>query len=207
MVPSSARTKSVAQRPTVSVIVPTSNEEDRIDQCLLAIGAKTYPRIVDVVVADGRSTGRIRERASAHPRVKRLDNAKRLQVAGLNLALTEVSGEMIVRVDRRQFLRCGRARAATARRYAASLSARQLAAPALVAGLLSPWRRPFAAGYALLISARATAEVRRDPPAAAVLLAVLPTMYLSWGLGFLMGIPKAPRLAEAMDHATVGHMR
>jgi cellulose synthase/poly-beta-1,6-N-acetylglucosamine synthase-like glycosyltransferase len=123
MAPSSARTKSVVQRPTVSVIVPTSNEEDRIDQCLLAIGAKTYPRIVDVVVADGRSTGRTRERASAHPRVKRLDNAKRLQVAGPHLALTEASGEVIVRVDRQQFLRYGRARATTARRPPLTMAA------------------------------------------------------------------------------------
>jgi succinoglycan biosynthesis protein ExoA len=303
-----------SENPTVSVIVPVLNEEAHIGACLDAIRAQTYPDIIEVLVADGGSTDRTREIAARYPRVRVLDNPRRLQAGGLNVGLAEALGEVTVRIDghtivswdyvahcvaslqltgaamvggmmvplrrgdwvqrgvavamasrlgagpsrfhvggaagwvdtvylgcyrtdlaRRvggydialvpnedaefaqrisrlggvwfdpairasyvprshlsavalQFLRYGRARAATVRRHPRSLAPRQLMAPLLVLGLLSSWRRPVALAYATVVSVRAAAEVRRDPSAAAGLLLVLPTMHLPWGAGFLAGL-------------------
>ena len=41
---------------TVSVIVPVRNEEDRIAATLESIRTQTYGDIIEVLVADGRST-------------------------------------------------------------------------------------------------------------------------------------------------------
>jgi succinoglycan biosynthesis protein ExoA len=85
----------------------------------------------------------------------------------------------------RQFYRYGQGRARTARRHPASLHVRQLAAPALVAGLLSPNRRKVALAYGALVLARTGAFAFRDRRAAPSFLATLPTMHLAWGVGFL----------------------
>jgi glycosyltransferase involved in cell wall biosynthesis len=300
--------------PAVSLILPVLNEETHLRRCLHAIDGQTYPRIVEVLVADGGSTDRTRQVAASYPGVRVLDNPERVQAAGLNAALSQAAGEVVVRVDghcvlspdyvercvaglqatgaamvggmmvpvreggwvqraaavamssrlgsgparfhvggspgwvdtvylgsyrtelarriggydvafvpnedaefahrmrehggiwfdpsiragyvprgsvaavARQFVRYGRARATTVRRHPSSLSVRQLAAPLLVAGLLSPWRRWVALSYGTALTARASIELRRDPPAAAGMLLVLPTMHLTWGLGFLIGL-------------------
>jgi glycosyltransferase involved in cell wall biosynthesis len=88
----------------------------------------------------------------------------------------------------RQFYAYGRSRAATVRRHPASLAPRQLAAPLLVLGLVSPWRRSVATAYLVLIAGRATIEVADDPPAAAVLSVAMPMMHVAWGTGFIAGL-------------------
>jgi glycosyltransferase involved in cell wall biosynthesis len=88
----------------------------------------------------------------------------------------------------RQFYRYGRSRAATVRRHPASLAPRQLAAPLLVLGLVSPWRRSVATAYLVLIAGRAAIEVADDPPAAAVLSVAMPMMHVAWGTGFIAGL-------------------
>ncbi|HQF93443.1 MAG TPA: glycosyltransferase family 2 protein [Microthrixaceae bacterium] len=85
----------------------------------------------------------------------------------------------------RQFYRYGRGRAVTVRRHPASLSPRQLAAPALVLGILSPWRRPVLGAYAAVVAGWSFAG-RSDRPARAGL--VLPAMHVPWGVGFLTGL-------------------
>jgi succinoglycan biosynthesis protein ExoA len=89
----------------------------------------------------------------------------------------------------RQFYRYGRSRAATVRRHPSSLSPRQLAAPALVIGLLSPWRRPVAGAYLAVITGWALSGRGRRPVVAG---AVLPAMHLPWGVGFLLGLVLGP---------------
>ena len=79
----------------------------------------------------------------------------------------------------RQFYRYGRGRAVTVRRHPASLSPRQLAAPALVLGILSPWRRPVLGAYAAVVAGWSFAG-RSDRPARAGL--VLPAMHVPWGV-------------------------
>lgn len=89
----------------------------------------------------------------------------------------------------RQFYRYGRSRATTVRRHPESLAPRQLVAPALVLGLLSPWRRPVAASYLTLLAAWSASGRGRRPRWAG---AVLPMMHVPWGVGFLIGVFAGP---------------
>lgn len=88
----------------------------------------------------------------------------------------------------RQFYRYGRGRAITVRRHPKSLSPRQLAAPLLVVGLLSPWRPAVLAAYLGSMVVRALPELRRGPLSAAGLMLAMPAMHIPWGLGFLGGL-------------------
>jgi glycosyltransferase involved in cell wall biosynthesis len=96
-----------------------------------------------------------------------------------------------LRAVARQFYRYGRSRAATIRRHPGSLSARQLAAPALVLGLLSSRRRVVLLGYASVLATAAAIERRRAGSAMPSFVAALPIMHLSWGTGFLVGLAKS----------------
>lgn len=95
----------------------------------------------------------------------------------------------------RQYLDYGRWKRAMLLRNPEALAIRQLAPPALVIGLAGSaiaamagaplWWLPPAA-YTLLILAAALAEaIRRRDRAALLLPAVMPTMHLAWGVGFL----------------------
>jgi len=296
--------------PTVSVCIPTLNEEAHIEDCLRAIEHQTYPNIVEVFVIDGGSTDRTRELAAAHAGVVVLDNPRRIQAAALNIGLARASGEIFVRVDAhcvvapdyvarcvealartdaavvggmmvpraqgglqrgiaeamasrlgagparfhvggppgwvdtvylgafrtslgrclggydervlvnedaefafrasrcggvwfdpsiratyrprpglralaRQFHRYGRGRARTVVKHPASLRPRQLVAPALLVGLLSPKRRTVATAYAVLVAGRAIEAARRGGDVAAGVALALPTMHVSWATGFV----------------------
>jgi succinoglycan biosynthesis protein ExoA len=101
-----------------------------------------------------------------------------------------------VREVARQFYRYGLGRAATMRRHPTCLKARQLAAPALVLGLLSPFRRPVAIAYVGVLAVGSLQARREGVDAAARVPAVLAAMHLSWGIGLLVGA-----LAGAVDGA------
>lgn len=88
----------------------------------------------------------------------------------------------------KQFYRYGRSRAATARRHPGSVRPRQLAAPALVLGLLSPARRWVGGAYVVGLGAVVAREGRRLGRATPTFGAALPTMHLTWGAGFLLGL-------------------
>jgi glycosyltransferase involved in cell wall biosynthesis len=92
-----------------------------------------------------------------------------------------------IRAVARQFYRYGRSRAATVRRHPTSLAPRQLAAPILVAGLASPWRRGATTVYLAFVIVVAVNENRQNVGDAVRFGVVLPTMHLSWGAGFLSG--------------------
>lgn len=92
--------------PLVSIIVPCYNEEDTIRLLLGAIYRQDYPRQrMEVVIADGLSTDRTRLEIAAfqaeHPDLclKVVENHKRIIPAGLNRAIEEACGEVIVRLD------------------------------------------------------------------------------------------------------------
>ncbi len=91
----------------------------------------------------------------------------------------------------KQFFRYGRGRADTVRKHPESVAPRQLAAPLLVLGLLSPWRRAVGGAYLSLVAGKAFLECRHDPVAASSLALCLPTMHLAWGVGFLTGVVPA----------------
>ena len=90
-----------------------------------------------------------------------------------------------------QYFRYGTNRTRTMIKHPRSIALRQLAVPCLLLGLVSPWRRPVAAGYAALVAGRAAVEMTRDPAAAPWLLAVVPVMHGAWGAGFLRAVAGA----------------
>lgn len=98
-----------------------------------------------------------------------------------------------VRAVGRQFYRYGRSRAATVRKHPGSLAVRQLAAPILLLGLLTPWRRGVVLAYGSTVLAASVPVARRDRRAWPAFLAVVPVMHASWGAGFWVGISRRNR--------------
>ncbi len=300
--------------PSVTVALPVLDEQERIERCLEAVDVQDYANLVEVLLVDGGSKDRTRELARRHPRVRILDNPRRIRPAAMNVAIAEAKGEVVVRVDARtviapdyvtrcvealrrseativggpmrlegvtafergvvaamtsrigggpaefrrtsgtprfvdtvylgafyrdelaelggydehfggnedaelahrargaggvwldpaicstyavrgglrslasQYYRYGRARAGTIRKHPSSLAPRQVAVPALMLGLLSPWRRRVLAAYLTVVAGRAVSEARRDPAAAPAMAAALPTMHAAWGAGFVEGL-------------------
>jgi succinoglycan biosynthesis protein ExoA len=300
--------------PSVTVALPVLNEAAHLEGCLRAVVEQTYPHIVEILVVDGGSEDDSRQIASRFPGVRIIENPDRLQSAGLNLALRDARGDVLVRVDARtlvapdyvdqcvaalsrsgaalvggpieprgttwvecavaaaltstlgagparfrnprasaawtdivylgaarvdvlrrlggydesfvtnedgellhrlgqdggvwfdpairstyrprdtfagfmrQYYLYGAGRAATVRKYPGSLRLRQLAAPFLILGLLSPWRRQVARAYLVIVAAASGSEATREPATGAGLAVALPVMHLSWGVGFLVGL-------------------
>jgi succinoglycan biosynthesis protein ExoA len=92
------------QQPRVTIAMPAFNEESFIEACIASVQAQDYPRdLIEVLVADGRSTDRTREilarLSEADPRIQLVDNPARIQAAGLGLIVKQASGEVIVRMD------------------------------------------------------------------------------------------------------------
>jgi succinoglycan biosynthesis protein ExoA len=90
--------------PFVTVAMPCLNEEAYIEACLASVFAQDYPADrFEVLVADGGSRDRTRALLDAYaarePRLRVLDNPQRLQAPGLNRALAEARGEILVRMD------------------------------------------------------------------------------------------------------------
>jgi len=92
--------------PSVSIIVPCYNEEQRIHFLLDAVFAQTYPHeCMDVIISDGISTDRTRaviaDFGRAHPdlRLRIIDNRAGTIPAALNQAIATSSGQIVVRLD------------------------------------------------------------------------------------------------------------
>ncbi|MCB1034312.1 MAG: glycosyltransferase family 2 protein, partial [Acidobacteria bacterium] len=95
---------AAAALPFVTVVMPVRNEADFIERSLGAVLSQDYPRNrFEVLIADGMSTDDTRERIRSLPSgavpVRILDNPGRIVPTGLNAALKEARGEIIVRVD------------------------------------------------------------------------------------------------------------
>jgi cellulose synthase/poly-beta-1,6-N-acetylglucosamine synthase-like glycosyltransferase len=91
-------------RPFVSLIMPVRNEAAFIARGLSAVMAQDYPpERMEVIVVDGMSDDGTREVvrsfAEHHPNLRLLDNPGRIVSTGLNLALRQAAGEVIIRVD------------------------------------------------------------------------------------------------------------
>lgn len=91
---------------TLSVIIPCFNEERTIEELLGAILAQTFPVAqMEVIIADGLSTDRTRERIAVfrveHPQlnIKVVDNHQRTIPAALNQAIAASQGEILTRMD------------------------------------------------------------------------------------------------------------
>lgn len=91
--------------PKVSVVIPCLNEEKHIEKCLLSILNNDYPPDkLEIVVADGGSTDNtlavLKEVDRCYPqRLTVINNPKQRQAPGLNLAINQAQGDMIIRMD------------------------------------------------------------------------------------------------------------
>ena len=90
--------------PLVTVIMPVRNEEQFLPRCLDSLLANDYPHErLEMLIADGMSTDRSREILAAYsqrfPFVRVLDNPARTAPTGLNVAIRQAQGDLIVRVD------------------------------------------------------------------------------------------------------------
>jgi succinoglycan biosynthesis protein ExoA len=89
--------------PSVTVLLPAYNERRNIDACLESLQAQEYGGDVTVVVAEGGSDDGTRERLvewlAQFPGLQVIDNPRRLQSFGLNLAAEAAKGDVLVRAD------------------------------------------------------------------------------------------------------------
>src|SRR4051812_8109708 len=90
--------------PRVTIAMPAYNEERFIEACIASVQAQDYPaELIEILVADGRSTDRTREilakLAETDRRIHVIDNPARLQAAGLGEMVKQATGDIIVRMD------------------------------------------------------------------------------------------------------------
>ena len=98
------RNRGAPTLPFVSIVMPVRNEAAHIARNLEEVIAQDYPADrFEVLVSDGRSTdgtpGVVREMAARHPSLRFVDNPGGIVAMGLNRALAEARGEVIVRLD------------------------------------------------------------------------------------------------------------
>lgn len=92
--------------PFVSIIVPCYNEETTIRHLLDAVLAQTYSRTqMELIISDGLSTDHTRDVISSFQKehtdlaVRVVENSVRTIPSGLNQAIRESRGDIIVRLD------------------------------------------------------------------------------------------------------------
>lgn len=90
--------------PFVSVLMPVRNEAAFIERSIGAVLSQDYPNArMEVLIADGLSDDATREIISGlqqrHSNLKIIDNPGKIVATGLNAALRQAKGEIIVRVD------------------------------------------------------------------------------------------------------------
>lgn len=90
---------------SVTVILPIRNEAANIESCLQAILKQNYSGEIEILIIDGMSTDNtlsiIRKFSSNHPllNIKILDNPGKIVSTGINIALRQITSEVIIRVD------------------------------------------------------------------------------------------------------------
>lgn len=92
----------------VSIVLPVRNEITHIESTLRSVVLQDYPsEYVEILIVDGMSTDETREKINAlkasdpglWSSVRVLDNPGKIVPTGLNIALREAKGEIIIRVD------------------------------------------------------------------------------------------------------------
>jgi succinoglycan biosynthesis protein ExoA len=96
---SDSRGWAMTRLPTVTVAIPVLNEERHLRECLDSVLAQTYRGQIEILVIDGGSSDATRAIAATYPAVRLLENPRRTQSAGLNIALAAAGGEVFQRVD------------------------------------------------------------------------------------------------------------
>lgn len=96
----------MSELPFVSIIIPCYNEEATIHKLLEALRVQTYPLAqMEVVISDGFSTDGTRDviagfkKQNADLSVRVVDNKAKTIPSGVNQAIRESSGEILIRLD------------------------------------------------------------------------------------------------------------
>ena len=96
---------SPVSHPLVSIIFPIRNEATYINRDLRAIAEQDYSGPTETLISDGMSTDETRQIvqdfSNFHPQMQIgvLDNPRKIVPTGLNIALRQAKGEIIIRVD------------------------------------------------------------------------------------------------------------
>lgn len=92
--------------PFITVVMPVRNEADFIERGVRAVLDQDYPTdLLEIIVADGMSDDGtpdlVRALAASHPdrSLTVLANPDRIVPTGLNLALAQARGDLVIRVD------------------------------------------------------------------------------------------------------------
>jgi succinoglycan biosynthesis protein ExoA len=90
--------------PFVSLILPIRNEGNHLQQTLESVFALDYPSdCLQIIVADGMSTDNTRQIITEyqlhHPNLALLDNPSQIVPTGINAAIRQSQGKIIIRVD------------------------------------------------------------------------------------------------------------
>ena len=91
-------------KPKVSVVLAVFNEGPFIEDCLKGLISQDYPSDkLEIIVADGGSSDAtpeiIKKFQEKSDRIKLIKNPKKIVAAGLNAAIRQAQGEIIVRMD------------------------------------------------------------------------------------------------------------
>jgi succinoglycan biosynthesis protein ExoA len=89
--------------PSVTVMMPVRNEQHHLAKAVESVLAQNYPGTLEIILAIGPSVDQTQqvatELAKKYSGIKLIQNPKGLTTVGLNLAIAESSGEVIIRVD------------------------------------------------------------------------------------------------------------
>jgi len=93
-----------SERPLVSIVVPCRNEKDHIETVLdIILAQDPPPGGFQVIVADGMSNDGTREivlrKVLTDSRIRMIDNQAGFVSSGLNAAIREAQGDIIIRMD------------------------------------------------------------------------------------------------------------
>jgi succinoglycan biosynthesis protein ExoA len=100
----SSHSEASQNNRTVTLIMPIRNEAGYIHDSLLSVLKQDYPReLMEILVVDGMSTDETRQIVmdlqKDYPNLRLIDNPGKIVPIGLNIALQQAKGEIIVRVD------------------------------------------------------------------------------------------------------------
>lgn len=99
-----ALSSKIEMTPFVSVVMPVRNEAGFIARSLGSVLNQEYPgKLLEIIVADGCSTDDtvkiVQSLQANHPNLKLITNPGKIAPTGLNAAISQARGEIIVRVD------------------------------------------------------------------------------------------------------------
>lgn len=89
--------------PSVSIIIPTLNEENYIRSAISSFMTSAYPNIESIYIVDGGSVDRtieiVKSLSRQDSRIKFLDNPHKHQSHAINLALKCIESDVLLRAD------------------------------------------------------------------------------------------------------------